>query len=303
MKAVWLDVSRKLTLEQTWDAAVACPICDDAVPRRPVLAVQDEPPIVMLECPRCRGVSASRMPTDAYLASYYRSFYADAHLGQGVTFADPARLACHIVSLLPDSWLERRLPLRLCDFGGGDGSLALAVARLLPSPPEITVVDLAEPETHPPELARAVWRRELADVAGPFDLVIASAVLEHIPRLGVRLRELAGLLAQGAALYARTPYWLPLSRLAGVDLGFPAHVHDLGAPFWHRVGPALGLPLRLQVSRASIVETTFAGAGWRTLAAYLLKAPSRLESLWRSVGRDPLWRLVGGWEVLLRAPD
>lgn len=44
-----------------------CPACRWTGPRRPVFRVQMEPRVVMLACPKCRGVSASRMPTPEVL--------------------------------------------------------------------------------------------------------------------------------------------------------------------------------------------------------------------------------------------
>lgn len=64
-----------------------------------------------------------------------------------------------------------------------------------------------------------------------------------------------------------------------------------------------GVSGELLVSRPSIVETSFREAPLRTALAHLSKAPARLENVLRRRGPGPsdrLWRLVGGWEVLIR---
>jgi hypothetical protein len=102
-------------------------------------------------------------------------------------------------------------------------------------------------------------------------------------------------------MYARTPFVLPLAKLIPVvDIMYPGHVHDMGSAFWGRFVATFGLPARLVSSRPSLVETTFARAPARTIAAHLLKAPAVLEQA--VLGRDhmPLWSFVGGWEAVIQ---
>jgi SAM-dependent methyltransferase len=136
-----------------------------------------------------------------------------------------------------------------------------------------------------------------------FDLIIASAVLEHLPKPVPTLIDLLGRLAPGGTFYARTPYVVPVMRVARrvrvpFDFTFPAHLHDLGQPFWD--GLLDWLPLREGSiglthvsSRPSPLETSLRSHPIRTAAAALLKAP------WRVLG--PRYSLVGGWETVYRA--
>jgi hypothetical protein len=201
----------------------------------------------------------------------------------------------------------RATHVRLLDFGGGDGTLGMAIARrLLTEQPErsvdFTLVDYQAPAgaVKGQRLKVSHWRN-LQQVNGPFDLIVASAVLEHIPDLQPVLERLFGLLAEGGWFYARTAYVAPLKQLMPkLDVTYPGHVHDLGAPFWNCAPKTYGLPLRVLASRPSLVETHLLRQPVRTLAAWLMKFPARMELKLCSSPRTPFWRLVGGWEVILQ---
>jgi len=109
------------------EASAVCPVCRSAALRRAVFVVQRAPDIDMLECSACGACSASRMPTTALLDHYYASYYqgtAERH-----TLSEPDRFARHVLRFMPDA--GRAGPVRILDFGGGDGSLAIALARRL----------------------------------------------------------------------------------------------------------------------------------------------------------------------------
>lgn len=288
--------------ESLVDARGACPACGSTRERRAVHRIQKDPVVELLACGHCGIASASMMPTDAALESYYAEYY-DHDGGENVTFAGVERFAAHLVRHLTG----HREHLRVLDFGGGDGSLALAVAQrsfeeARAAYVDITIVDHAEPRNSEDDRITVRATRDLDDVDGPFDLVIASAILEHVPDVGACMQTLFERAAPGALFYARTPYWVPLLKvLPGVDLTFPGHVHDMGAPFWNQVTATFGIDAVIVASQPSIVETTMADAPVRTLVAHALKAPSRLEVALRPFGwKRPLWGMVGGWEVFLQ---
>lgn len=307
MRATPYHEGRHLPAESLTDATGRCPACGDERPRKAIHRVQRDPDVDLLQCAHCGIASASMMPTPRALEDYYAEYYdarADAG-GAKTTFGSPERFAHHIVERLTGH-VHR---LRVLDFGGGDGSLALAVARRALDERrcdrvEVVVVDHVPPVACDDTSITIEQVPDLNDVDQPCGLVIASAILEHIPEVGATLRRLFDLAAPGALFYARTPYWAPmLGVLPRIDLTFPGHVHDIGAPFWNGVTTTFAIDAVPLVSQPSIVETELGDAPLRTLAAHALKLPSRLEVALRPVGwRRPWWGYVGGWEIFLCFP-
>ena len=280
--------------------APGCPICGTTSVSR-MLTIQTAPYIHWARCSGCRCGFATRQPTVAFLNAYYAGYY-DGDT-ERVHIA-PEVLATHILR-------RCRLPnrrIRILDFGGGDGSVACAVATRLRAKgleqADITVVDHnCVPNPRTPDFCKVTLVRELPALeAGPkFDLVIASAVLEHVLDPGSALTTIWGSMAPGGWFYARTPYALPLASLlrrGGItfDLNYPAHMFDLGAEFWasapQRIAPHSGVSL--SHAGPSLVETRFRGAPVRTTVAYVIKAPHRV------LGRH--YPFVGGWEVFMHRP-
>jgi len=245
------------------------------------------------------------MPSEELLSRFYSSFYDGKK--EHVTFDGPERFAAHLVNHLRLASSQERF--RILDFGGGDGRLAAAVGSRLLSDgrchcAEVTVVD-----PHVGEVvvtADVTIRRAggLNEELGEFDLVLASGVLEHMPLLHDVMKRLADTIAPEGHFYARTPWNVPLAKLLPrADLSFPAHVHDLGAPFWNQVVQTLQLPLRRRRSGPSIRQVEFREAPLRALLVAGLKLPGHFESsISPENRRNRLYRLVGGWEVLLQRP-
>jgi len=298
--------SRFLREEDLREPSERCPVCLAAGERRFLHRLQERPDVDLVRCSSCWASSATRMPTPELLADYYGGYYEGAD--DMVTFANVDRFARHIFGALDPAGLSDRL--RVLDYGGGDGSLGRRIAERYRMARhdgfcEITLVDVQDAPDRAEEGWSLVQTGDLAEALGrgPFDLVVASAVLEHVPDVHDVFRGLFGAVRRPGTFYARTPYVEPLLRLSKkVDVTYPAHVHDMGDRFWGRVVETFGLrDARLVASRPSPVETSFKQAPLRTAIAHALKLPARLEgALLGSRGRDMFWTVVGGWEALLR---
>ena len=270
-----------------------CPICRSEAPRRAVARLQSDPDVEMLACARCRACSASRMPAAEVLEAYYATYYAG--LERGVTFSDTVRFARHLVRLFPDRTFGRSI--RILDYGGGDGSLSRSVAERLigtgrTAHAAITVVDFATRQAEWSDTIDIRFQTPAQPIDEAFDLVLASAILEHVPDLHPLLGRLYAAIAAGGLFYARTPYAVPLARLMPrLDLAFPAHVHDMGWPFWRRFPDWSGWSVHSIVSRPSPVAASLREDPLRALAAMAMKWPARIARC---------WPFAGGWEVLLR---
>lgn len=302
MKATHFHAGRRLSEGELGPPLDACPVCLAVGGRRPLLRIQTDPPVDLLGCSRCGGASASRMPTPAVLEAFYADYYSGRD--ERVTCGSSARFARAIARRVEPR--EARERLRVLDFGGGDGGVAIAVAeRLLARGripgAEIRLVDFAKPRAPGDPRIEIRGARELDETEGRFDLVLASAVLEHVPEMHAAARRLFDRVAPGGVFYARTPWLAPIARVfPKLDLTFPAHVHDLGAGFWDRVVETFALDATLVRSAPSPVEDSFAERPARALAAAILKLPARLESALGSRDGRRLWTWTGGWEAILR---
>lgn len=285
------------------DAAICCPLCGFGGERRTLLKLQRNPDVVLLKCPACKGVSASRMPKPEVLALYYANYRQNTDLK--VTFFSPAKFARQILDLAGKLW-DREI-IRILDFGGADGSLSVALAETLVTGEReirptifVDVIDHSQSPTKPKEPSITVRRVSSLEETVPstYDLVIASSVMEHIPEPNPVFRSLFGALRPGGCFYARTPFIVPVLQIferlgLGFDFTYPAHVHDMGKEFWEGLPRRLcgdDMQLKIRHSHPSPVETTFQQDPLRTTAAHLLKLPWRFAPDW--------YDLVGGWEVL-----
>lgn len=280
-----------------------CPTCDSTAPRSVIMRSNESPRVDWLACSACCGASLSRMPSDEYLDAFYKGYYDEHRRSSDVDDAMWQKLARHISKEIRLDNTENNT-FRILDFGGGRGGASLAIAKRLVGkrPVTVTIADLSfeqNRESHTEHGIDVEYVRTLKQAEGKFDLVIASAVLEHIPRLAPLLRDLLEKVRDsGGSFYARTPYSLPLRKLySSYDLEFPQHVHDLGPSFWNRVMDRHGIHTRTVVSRPSIVESFIWDRPVAALAASILKLPGRVERWIRQSPKDYLWNWVGGWEL------
>jgi SAM-dependent methyltransferase len=261
------------------------------------MVIQKDPEIHLLFCPQCSGLSASHMPTEEAVARYYESYYPPC-TRERITFDRPIRLARHITSIVK---LNSASDFYILDFGGGDGSISLLAAELISRqiqrPAHVQVVDLNAIEPARDKSIDLEFISDLRNARGNCDLIIASAVFEHIPDLASVIPQVIEKLRRGGFLYARTPYMLPFMKMIGLDMTYPGHVHDLGDRFWGNVPNWLSIPVKIVHARPSIVESGFRQDFIMTIVAHCLKFPSRIECLWT---RYPITQLYGGWEVLIQ---
>jgi SAM-dependent methyltransferase len=291
------NTTRQLLESDLDPELAACPFCASRTElSSPVMGVQRDPDVYRLECGLCGCTYASRMPTDEYVEKYYAHYYDG---DERRTHINTARLSRQLAKVTRPRPGER---LRILDFGGGDGGVALELVRMLGSQPSyVAVIDFNRvPHPNPPPGVEIEHFRHIEETAGQpgFDVVIASAVLEHVKPLRQTLDALLRGLAPAGSFYARTPYSVPLhlaARRVGVnfDTNYPAHLYDLGPLFWMSCLSTLHLDSEyaLTSTRPSIVETEWRTAPLTTLTAILLKLP------WSMVGNRYPW--VGGWEVIV----
>jgi methyltransferase family protein len=283
-----------------------CPICLSDAPRQQVHEIQHSPAIHLLQCENCWGCSASHMPVSGVLARLYRDYYGEGS-GSKTMIPSHGRFSRHIVSHLAELrpvWGQ----IHIIDFGGGDGSLALHIAsrllaRNLVQSVQVTAVDFHGVARSDDPRIRSSNCTELDQITDPAEIVLASAIMEHVPDCNGAFQKLFDRMVEGGYFYARTPWALPLKYLAGkIDIAYPFHVHDMGGGFWNRVPQTFRLRGKVLMSGPSPIETSWSQHPVRNFAATLLKAPARAERIFLDSAKrkDPFWEFVGGWELLFR---
>ncbi len=295
--------TRHLSETELVQSKEACPLCGAERGKR-VAWIQRAPDVALHQCATCHGASVNPMPTDDALAALYEVFYGDPSHGDGdahVTFGNPDRfgkhLARHFAALLPRDYLE------IMDFGGGDGAIAVSVARQLLAQgvdaAAITVVDYENALAPCDDKRISMSRADSLESIGEkdFDIVIASGVVEHVPDPTALVTALLSRLREGGCFYARTPHVLPFIKLTGKRgvkhfFPFPAHLHDLGQRFWEHffAHQRVDSDCHLIASQPAIVQVSFAQHGPVALLSHLAKAP------WYLLGSR--YPFVGGWEVV-----
>ena len=301
--SMFLQNNRKVRLseEQLLPPTNGCPFCLSAR----ILGVgyvQTDPPVELWECDECRVVAASRLPREDALVDYYARYYG----GQASTTSYPESTANHVFSRIGRFFEPCGRPLKILDFGGGDGSIGVLLAqRFLQAgrahQVEVDLVDYNAQERAVPPGILFRWHRQLPR-GQVFDVVLASAILEHVPQARELLSSLLQSLEPGGLFYGRTPYTLPFHKIL-TRLGlpspvpYPAHLYDMGRDYWDGVLAVLGWEgdFRLLISTTSLVEAKLFSRRWLVaLISYLLKAPSCLPWL-----RDH-YDFVGGWEAFIQ---
>jgi 2-polyprenyl-3-methyl-5-hydroxy-6-metoxy-1,4-benzoquinol methylase len=275
--------------------------------RKSVANLQENPDVFLLHCENCYASSASRMPKLDFLNKYYSRYYDSFDIKkQKITLDEPERMARHIMRYaIPALGDLKNRCISILDYGGGDGSISAKIAsNLIKLGVQKVSIDLIDYNKSTVEIFEAgIKFNRVDDLLGiknnTIDIVIASAVLEHIQEPVEILVKLLLTLKSGGIFYARTPYVAPLYKIAKFlnfrfDFTYPAHLHDLGARFWNNITRNLLIEGEFYLLRStpSIVETTFKEHFLRTTIAYILKMPGYLFK--ESYG------LVGGWEVFLQ---
>ncbi len=279
-----------------------CPFCG-AKNRESISILQKEPEVQLLKCKSCFATSASRVPTESALSDYYSGYYESASSdtaisSEQVTFDKPSRLAKHIAKIFCK--YNKSTNPTILDFGGGDGTISYLLAEELfkggAEEVSITLVDHTTETVAIQNKSILIERaNSIHDIKKEFDLVIASAVIEHYPRPKALLHALLERMKKGGVFYARTPFMAPLMKLLKrfgikMDFTFPGHIHDLGQDFWECFFSKKN-SFRIIKSKPSIVETTLRRHLLVTMAAYTFKAP------WFLIGK--LYKYVGGWEIFV----
>jgi SAM-dependent methyltransferase len=250
-------------------------------------------------CKNCKVSFTNKQLTEKSTKNLYLNYYKDHHSSTGI---DSKKLAEH----LSHFFLKNKLissEIKILDFGGGDGSVALGLGRNLEKKfnynIQIDVFDISNLENRIKQVNYINDENQIHN--NKYDIIIASAVLEHVNDPKKTLNTLFNSLKTNGYFYARTPYKLPIElalNSIGIkknNLQFPWHLFDMGREFWNNI-PSFyktnfSTNLKLIISRPSLVQTSFKRKKKKFILAYLLKIPGYFLKK---------WNYVGGWEVFIQ---
>jgi SAM-dependent methyltransferase len=294
-----MRVMGEIVSDELLEAVDSCIFCSATGLTRSGTLVQDVPPVCVLECSECRAEMVDQLPKREFLDKLYTG-------GNYVGFLDGSELLTSALARrLAAAMIEGCSPsatIRILDFGGGSGSLGRAVAAFFSdrgSHCRITVVDIKSTgvgsgiEFFTPE--------DFDKCTETFDVILCSAVVEHLRDPGVRLRSLFNRLAEGGWIYVRSPQLGGLKRVRASWFRWPRHLSDFGPAFWQRFPSIFDWKIDVVWSRASRPETEWRTKKVSTVVAIALKAPCFLELGFRRLFRLNVacsYPLVGGWEFL-----
>jgi ubiquinone/menaquinone biosynthesis C-methylase UbiE len=279
------DVSK-----QSW-----CPFCGNSDLK--TLAIEESIEIngYWLECSQCYLVFANQMPSNAFLTDYYSNYYVDS-TDSKTTFNNINRLADRIYRKARLDRFKDMAEINILDWGGGDGSVSFALAeRHFPDSSTIFIdnvdyhADVIDIQKVPKNISYTSLQN-LADADKKYDLIICSAILEHVPSIRENIDILIRQLKSGGAIYFRTPFMMPFKKIlkSRLNMTYPAHVFDIGRGFYSQLLNRYGLK-KLYLG-PSIIETTLKQNPTRTLTAFLLKFPAYFL--------PEHWPFIGGCELV-----
>jgi hypothetical protein len=137
--------------------------------------------------------------------------------------------------------------------------------------------------------------KKLPSGRATFNLVMASAVLEHIFFVEETFRKLFECVDIGGYFYVRAPYIQPIYKVGlavgiKIDALFPDHVHDFSKHFFdNSLATFNQTDFKIVSSQPSFIETTFEKSFIKCLVSHIVRFPYRF---WKK------YPFVGGWEVI-----
>ncbi len=191
-----------------------------------------------------------------------------------------------------ESWLAEGPPRRVLDLGCSGGELAGRLRKLGHRVTGVDIEALPEVAERVDEFVAADLDAGLGDAApGPFDVVVAADVLEHVARPERLLAELPGRLAPGGRLLASIPnfaHWYPRLRVAAGRFDYDRRgILDAGH-------------LRFFTRRS--FERLATKSGWRVLRCRAVGVPVEVTSRGARPGAgSPSWRWVAAVDRALVA--
>jgi len=272
-----------------------------------LLSDHPSPDIKIYTCNHCHIGFFNPQPTEKFLKEFYSGYYnADTRQRKKNLRRrkiDHRRLVHHLTKYIGN--LGSRETFRILDFGGGDGAVAQCLGQYLLSSGiatniNISVVDYTTvPDSSVNSISQTSYKTlDQIPSSEEFDIIIASAILEHVKNPRQIISSLLEKISNKGILYARTPYSFPFYKgfkTFGLAFGmpYPGHLFDMGSFFWSNLLQTLNLSadFRMMKSHTSLVHAEFRKNPILAILTHLVKLPSYVAGKW--------YPYSGGWEVVI----
>lgn len=252
-----------------------------------------------LRCLSCSLIQTSHHPSVEYMSQVYGEYYKESSLNEMITFDSVERIGKYLNRLFINN-LPRKNRLEILDVGGGDGSISCSISKGLKESLSCEEISITVIESK--SAIKAIRKFENVSYQhvlprSQFDIILLSAVLEHVHNPRELFQYSLDHLEKGGVLYIRTPEVLPLAKALShipglrIDTGFPHHLYDFPGAFFQQLISSLD-PKHYSVilSQPSIPESRFFTL--RGLVSRFLKLPGRIRLL--------NYEFTGGREILIK---
>jgi 2-polyprenyl-3-methyl-5-hydroxy-6-metoxy-1,4-benzoquinol methylase len=272
-----------------------CPSCSHNIQNN-YLILQNNPQVKMIKCEKCKLSYANKMPSQIFLDKLYEPSIYKANLTSNKN--NTRFLAKKIFNKIKFT----KNKIKILDFGGGNGSLSIELISLFEEmniSAHSLVVDVYNSCCSKNISFQHV--DEFGKNQQKFDIVLASAVLEHLPNFVTTTNHLLNKLNNSGYFYCRTPWEYEISKtFRFYKIKWPRHLYDIGGDYWvNFFKKKEDFVMILNETSNSEISTNHI---FKYFIAKFLKSISHIEKfLFR--GKDyyqPKWPFVGGWDIIVR---
>lgn len=272
-----------------------CPDCNHNI-QDDYLILQNNPQVKMVKCEKCKLSYANKMPSQTFLDKLYEPSIYKANLTSNKK--NTQFLAKKIFNKIKFT----KNKIKILDFGGGNGSLSIELISLFEEiniSAHSLVVDVYNSCSYKNVSFQHV--NEFRKNQQKFDIVLASAVLEHLPNFVTITDLLLNKLNNYGYFYCRTPWEYEISKtFRFYKIKWPRHLYDIGGDYWvNFFKKKEDFVMIVNETSNSEISTNHI---FKYFIAKLLKSISHIEKfLFR--GKDyhqPKWPYVGGWDIIVR---